>query len=185
VGPAINEAAFSFQALQGNASRQNAPRPWYASEESAALAALDFLYPNTIITRWEWGGLVCERDSRYFWAPFVTSENADSVQVFGETGCPIDTEVAADFHTHIPNGGDPDPSGFRIPIAPSDMNTAVQHPAVKFYLKAPAVSGSVTTHTLRYQAVPVTVNGTTVVSARHNVFKRDGGAWTPYPAPQP
>lgn len=165
---AVSPVGFALQS--GNRLGGNAPAPWYGNPETAALAALDFIYPITQVTGWEYGGLICRQSQqdRYVWTPFVTSEDAGRVDIEGRVSCArIGTRVAR-YHTH-PFGGEVFPSGFVNPTLPNDIANANASPDVVFYLKSPNPSaGTYATHEIKYQKAQG------VTTARNNVFELSG-----------
>jgi hypothetical protein len=173
----VTPVGFSLQG--GNAQGQNAPRLWYQDAETAALAALDFIFPFAAGQGVEWGGLICAQDGgRYLWSRLVTSHLAESVDVFGLTQCAPYGTAVANYHTHTLTG-EAFPSGFLPGTAlPNDAETADAHPELTFDLKARREnSPPQVTHILRYRK-------TVDRDSRDNVYRWENGEWIFYPRPQ-
>jgi hypothetical protein len=136
-GKPVDEARFSFelahtfldpsQDLGGRQSNGVAHDQRFATRELAALSALEFIYPTSANTNWEYGGLICQDAGRFVWSPIVTSESQNEVFI-SDNLCPADA-MAARFHTHPPLES-PGPSG-------GDTQNANSYPMLPFYLMAP------------------------------------------------
>jgi hypothetical protein len=167
---------------RGDRNENADPRP-YDSYEEAALAALDFIYPWSAWTQWEWGGLICEKGNKYLWSRIVTGildptgtfrvdKNGnpttngvqDKVDVSGQTSCGAFGAQVAHYHTHPPIEN-PNPSSI-------DFLNADAQTSVTFYLRAPGPQ-STPTHTLWYYK-------SSTKPSSQNIFERVNGGWQPY-----
>ena len=190
-GPALDEALSSYQGNGGSKLGNGAQPVLYKDLDTAALAALDYVYPFAVGKNVEYGGVICQSGptdaKRYSWSRIVFGD-AGYTNVFSASCRAPDITVGA-YHTHVPSGEN-QPSGPASAFAsPNDINSADTHPGVMFYLKAKKLNNAAITHHMKYwrTEVPYTlVNGTIVpyTSAYYNTFERVSNQWQHYVYPQ-
>jgi hypothetical protein len=173
----LQEAPFSFEGQKGSRLNQRSSKPGLSDLDRTAIKALEFIYPISEATGWEWGAQVCEQPNGLVWTKFVTSSAQNTVATDVLTTCKPYGLSKARLHTHPPGEGS-DPSGFVVYGADTDIWNADHRPELVFYMKSPAPNSS-GTQILRFQKIP------SVSSAGCNTQKLSGTNWTAHPWSQP
>jgi hypothetical protein len=129
----LNAATTSFRYLGAVGTGQRAPSERvYATRETAALLALQYLEVLTNLTGHEYGGMVCERPKGFEWSELKTSNLKDRIEPadMPPTLCNAQGTYAAFFHTH--------PLPDELPhFSGPDLDRVQQHPGIPHYLLAP------------------------------------------------
>jgi uncharacterized protein YjdB len=124
VGPELHQAGFAFQRSGGNELGAPAPTRPYETIEDAAIAAMQYFNPASIVLKREYGGSICKVWSRY--RPSVPNVNFIFSDTVVSSGCQQGDRVAR-YHTHADVGNN-GPSSFDMNNALNDGDGAVFRP---------------------------------------------------------
>lgn len=181
LGSEAPEGQTKLRQPRAEGNRNAVPR-LYETHEEAAMAMLNYIYPISAFTGWEYGGLICGPAGEYSWSRFVTEGTQSQVDVHGLSSCAPYGAEAAHLHTHPPKES-PLPSGFLAgTIGATDISNADSEPGIPFYLMVPSGPwiGNMpprSTDILWYEKKP------SLTSSREALFKWTINGWQHIPPP--